>query len=332
MKKKVYKLLAVLLSVTLFLSVTALPVLADDVTEITWGEEESTSGEESTAQVKPYLALGKDLSPEQLATVLSLMGLAGTDLSSYNVVYVTNDEEHQYLDSYIDPKVIGTKSLSSVLVRPAESGHGINVDTRNITYCTVGMYQNALLTAGVENADILVVAPTPLSGTAALIGALKAYAQMTDSTVNTQALDTSLDELVTTGELKEELENVSPEEVEELFAFVKAKVTDEKLESREDIEEAVLEAVEEYKSDIKLNDEEIQKIIDVMVKIKDLGLDYGTLLDETYKLYKDGDLNPDSVKDFAKESGKKLVGAMIKSFFTGVAEKIKGFFSGLFDR
>ena len=42
-----------------------------------------------------------------------------------------------------------------MLVKPAESGHGINVSTYNINYCTTGMYKNALLTAGVEDADII---------------------------------------------------------------------------------------------------------------------------------------------------------------------------------
>ncbi len=325
MKKAGALCLALLLTLLL-----CMPAYAESVTEVTWGDQTEEPAKAAPTQEKPYLALGKDLSPAQLATVLSLMGLSGTDLSGYNVVYVTNDEEHQYLDSYIDPSVIGTKSLSSVLVRPALSGHGIKVSTQNITYCTVGMYQNALLTAGVENADIIVAAPTPLSGTAALIGALKAYAQMTDTTVNTQALDTSLDELVTTGELKEELKNVSDEDVEGLIAYVKAEIAEKPLENRADIESAVREAVDEYSANVKLTEEEIQKIIDVMVKIKELGLDYGTLLDEAYKLYKDGNLNAESVEGIVKESGPKLVGVMVKSFFAGLADKIKGFFSGLF--
>ena len=127
---------------------------------------------------KTYLALGADLTASQRSTVLALMGIAEADLPNYDVVYVTNAEEHQRLDTYIASSVIGTKSLSSVVVRPADKGHGVTVTTKNINYCTDNMYRNALITAGVEDADIMVVGPSPISGTAALIGALKAYERM----------------------------------------------------------------------------------------------------------------------------------------------------------
>ena len=119
----------------------------------------------------PFLALGKDLNDEQLEYVLSEMGISKDDLENYTVVYITNDMEHEMLDSYIDPSVIGSHSLSSVMVKKNEEGYGIKVTTKNINYCTISMYQNALLTAGVEDADVLVVGPYPISGTAALVGA-----------------------------------------------------------------------------------------------------------------------------------------------------------------
>ncbi len=328
------KFISIILAVVLSLSFTA-TAFAGTVTDITWGDEstktEDKSGEQ-TAKDKPYLALGKDLSASQLATVLSLMGLAGTDLSGYNVVYVTNEEEHQYLESYIESSVIGTKSLSSVLVRPAESGHGINVTTKNINYCTEGMYKNALLTAGVSDADIMVVAPTEISGTAALIGALKAYAEMTDTTVNEKALDTSLNELVTTGELEATIDGASEEEVEDLIAFIKAELNGKKLDTREEIESAVRDAIKHYGGNIELSEEEIQKIVDIMKKIKDLGLDYGTLLDEAAKLYKDGKLNSENLEGVLTENKTAVVGAVVKSFFTGLVNNVKDFFSGLFGK
>ena len=223
------KIICIMLSIILCVGMTTSAFAGNTVTEITWGEEISSttsSSEKDNAdqKAKPYLALGKDLSAAQLATVMELMGLSGTDLSSYNIVYVTNEEEHQYLDSYIASSIIGTKSLSSVLVRPSSRGSGIKVATKNINYCTTGMYQNALLTAGVTDAEIIVAAPTQISGTAALIGALKAYAEMTDSNVSEEALDTSLNELVTTGELEESIEGASSEEVEGLIAFIKAQL------------------------------------------------------------------------------------------------------------
>ena len=323
-------------------AMSVVPVFADDAAKVITfpgqegGQTETQPVPEQPAQTPqaqvPYLALGADLSPEQLATVLTLMGLGGVDISSYNVVYVTNAEEHQYLDSYIDPAVIGTKSLSSVLVRPAESGHGINVATQNINYCTEGMYKNALLTAGVENADILVVGPSPISGTAALIGALKAYADMTDTKVNEQALDTSLNELVTTGQLEEALDGASKEDVEAMIAFIKAEIAGKKLDTREEIEAAVRQAVKDYDGNIELSEDEIKQIVDLMVKIKKLGLDYNTLLDQAADIYeKFGDkLTAEDLSKMAAEGVMAGFKQKVSETFTGIFDGIKNFFSGIF--
>ncbi|MCR4746272.1 MAG: DUF1002 domain-containing protein [Lachnospiraceae bacterium] len=325
-------------------------VSAKDVQNITWGDgtEAADNSGDSTESAETgdtvdksqiYLAVGADLTSSQLATVMSLMGLSGTDISGYNVVNVTNSEEHQYLDSYISSSVIGTKSLSSVLVKPAESGHGINVVTHNINYCTEGMYQNALITAGVEDADIIVAAPTSISGTAALIGALKAYAQMTDTSLDTQALDTSLDELVTTGELEEAAaaaNGASSEEVEALLSFIKQEIAKRDLSSKEAIEEAVRAAIADYNSGkstkIELSDDEISKIVSLMEKINDLGLDYDTLIDQAASIYQElGDnITGDDLANALEKNKSAIAGSVVKSFFKGVGDKIVSFFKNLF--
>ena len=54
----------------------------------------------------PYLALGADLNETEKSTVLSLLEINEADLSSYQVITVTNADEHKYLDSYLDSSVI----------------------------------------------------------------------------------------------------------------------------------------------------------------------------------------------------------------------------------
>lgn len=335
MKKK---LLSVLLSVAMTIAL-AVPAMANESTVITWeAEDESEKKEEKPADVAPpaaaavpYLALGADLTQDQLATVLTLMGLAGQDVSQFNVVYITNQMEHQYLDSYVDPAVIGTKSLSSVLVRSAESGHGVKVVTQNINYCTEGMYRNALLTAGVKDADVIVVGPSPISGTAGLIGALKAYEAMSGKNVTENAIDTAMNELVTTGELAESSGN--SEEIAELVAFIKAQIAGKKLDTREEIDEAVREAVKEY--GVELSEDEINQIVDLMVKIKKLGLDYNTLLDQAedlYKKYGDKITSLDDLKNMDGEMKGEIAKNAVSGFFKRVGNGIKGFFKGLFGK
>ena len=82
---------------------------------------------------KPYLALGADLSDDQKNIVLSLMGIDPANLANYNVTYVTNAQEHQYLDSYVDSSKIGSKSWSSVVIVKRKKGNGLNISTNNIT-------------------------------------------------------------------------------------------------------------------------------------------------------------------------------------------------------
>ena len=180
---------------------------------------------------KVVVALGADLTEQQKDTVLELMGITREQLAGYEVVYITNAQEHQYLDAYLGSSVIGSKSLSSVLLKKGAAGSGVYVTTKNINYCTTGMYRNALLTAGVQDTEVIVAAPAPISGTAGLIGAVKAYEKMEGTTISDTSLSNALSELITTGELNEAVKNVSSEEIEQLMAWLKEKVAKGELES-----------------------------------------------------------------------------------------------------
>ena len=279
-----------------------------------------------TASASPakdtVVALGADLTAEQRATVLELMELTEEELAECTVITITNEMEHQYLDAYIDPSVIGTKSLSSVILRKADKGNGVLVTTKNINYCTTGMYRNALLTAGLEDTDVLVVGPTKISGTAALIGAVKAYEQVSGEIVSDKVLDTAMDEMITTGEIAE---GENSEEIEELIAFIKAKLAAGELATDQDIQEAIKEGEEKFS--VSLTDEEKEKILQVMHKIKELGLDPEKLLDQAKDLYaKFGDELINNAEEVIKNSFKESV----SNFFTDMGTTVKNFFANLF--
>ena len=110
----------------------------------------SLSSSAFAAESEGYLSLGADLSEAERNTVMDLMGVDDPD--NYEVLYVTNADEHKYLDSYVSSDQIGSRALSSVLIKE-KSGDDIDVEIHNIGYCTEGMYRNALQTAGVEGAD-----------------------------------------------------------------------------------------------------------------------------------------------------------------------------------
>lgn len=244
-------------------------------------EEEGEVTEPITKEDKPYLALGANLTAEQQATVLELLGINPAELEEYDVIYVTNEEEHQYLGEYVSADKIGTRSLSSVLVVKREEGHGINITTKNISYCTIGMYKNALITAGITDADIIVAGPTPISGTAALVGALKAYSVMTGEEVSEESMDAALNELVLTGDIAQIVGD--SQKAEELLAYLKQVLIENGLDSEAEIQKAIEDACDEF--DITLTQDEIDQLITLLMKIKDLDLDLDTIMSQAQALY-----------------------------------------------
>lgn len=270
---------------------------------------------------RPYLALGADLTAEQQQTVLSLMGIDAANLADYDVVYVSNSEEHQYLDAYISSGQIGSKSLSSVLIIERPEGSGLNISTNNITYCTVGMYKNALTTAGITDADIIVAGPTGISGTAALVGVFKAYEEMTGEVVNGEIVDAALNELVVTGELEQSIEGLSDEEVEEFLAYIKGVIAENDLKDEASINQAIDDACEKY--GVTLSDSERQQIVDLLLKITSLGIDLNGLVDYAQSVF----------NSFKNGDSKSTAGSTLSSvgyFFSNLFTTIGDFFKNLF--
>ena len=280
--------------------------------------DENNDNVEIKKDDKPYLALGADLSDDQKNTILSLMGIDPANLANYNVTYVTNAQEHQYLDSYVDSSKIGSKSWSSVVIVKRKKGNGLNISTNNITYCTVGMYKNALTTAGITDADIIVAGPKPISGTAALVGIFEAYEAMTGEAVQDNVVDAALNELVVTGELEASIQGLTDQEVEEFIAYIKSLIAEKGLTDEKSINEAIDEACDKY--GVTLSDDERQKIVDLLLKITSLGIDLSGLVDYAASLY-------NSFKNGGSSSG---IIASIGNFFGNIFSAIGEFFKNLF--
>lgn len=260
-----------------------------------------------TQEDKPYLALGADLSAEEQHKVLELMGIETADFDSYDVVYVNNSEEHDYLDAYVPKEKIGTRALSSVFICLEEEGEGVNISTHNITYCTAGMYKNALATAGITDASIIVAGPFPISGTAALVGTFKAYEELTGESLDGGVVDAAMDELVTTGELEQSIDGEA-EEIEAMLADLKGRIARGELETPEKIRGAIDEAAGHY--GISITEEDKEKIAELLEKLKGLDLDWDKLADQ------------------ASQIAGEIGGALEK---TGFFEAIGNFFAKLFE-
>ncbi len=254
-------------------------VETDKVVELSMEAGEVT--EPITKEDKPYLSLGANLSLGQRETVLKLLGINPEELAEYDVIYTTIDEEYQYLGNYLPAEKMGKKSLSSVLVVKREKGHGISITTKNISYCTIGMYKNALITAGISDADILVAAPFPISGTGALVGVMKVYGVLTGEAVSEESIDTALDELILTGSLAESLGE--SQQAEELIAYLKQQILELELDSEAEVHRAVVEAGKDF--GITLEEKEIEEVTRLLLKIGRLDLQAEDLAVQAKDIY-----------------------------------------------
>ncbi len=261
------------------------------------------------------LALGADLSASQKAVVLSEMGITEEEAASYQTIYITNDMEHQYLDDSLGAAVVGHNALSSVLLIPQESGAGLSVETHNINYCTIAMYRNALLTAGVQDAKVIVAAPSSISGTAALIGAVKAYEAYSGETVKDDAFETATDELVLTGELMDALDS---EQISDLIAYLKQQIAENGLDDPNKLEQLVDQASKEM--EIELTDAQVSQIVDLLLKLGRLDMDAGKLVGQAKELY-------DKLDDLGIDLDTEKVGNFVTRFVSSVWELIQSFMS-----
>ena len=264
----------------------------------------------------PYISFGADLRADEKAKVLELFGLTEADLEKCNVNTVTNAEEHQYLDAYITYDHIGSRALSSVAVMKAMKGSGITVTTKNINYCTTSMYENALATAGVKDANVVVVGPFDMSGTAALIGAVKAYSGMTGEAVDTDVIDGAINEMVVTGEIGDETGKT--DEIAGMIAYLKDQVGGKNLSDSE-LADAIDQASEKF--NVSLTQDQIDQLKELLKKLQGLDLNWNNIRDQAENLY--GKL---------KDMGLKVDTSALTQQAQGFFAKLIAFIKSLFNR
>ena len=264
-----------------------------------------------------YISLGADLTSDEKAKVLALFGVDEKDLDNYKVVYVTNQEEHQYLDSYISSSQIGNQAWSSVLITEGKKGSGINVTTKNVIYCTTGMYANALATAGVEDVNVVVAGPFNVSGTAALVGALKAYSEMTGETVDEDVVDAAVDEMVTTGSL-EDGTDADNEKIEGMVAYLKEQIANSDNKDK-DLDQIINDAANKF--EITLNEDQFNQLKSLLEKLGGLHIDLGSLKSQAQAAY-------DTLKDMGFDISKIHIDTEeARGLLQQIIETIKGWFN-----
>ncbi len=221
----------------------------------------------AAAAYSRVITFGADLNRAQKSVLAADFGVnpAKADIP---VIDVTNAEERKYLGGLVPDNVLGNRAISSAMVEMLPAGQGIKVETRNITWVTTDMYANALATARVKDAHVLVAAPFPVSGTAALTGIFKAVEYATGKSLGDRSKRVANEELVATGNLGRE---IGKDKAVHLIMLVKERVVAERAGDPEQIRRIIISVAGDL--NVKLSNRQIDEIAALMQKISGLNLE-----------------------------------------------------------
>lgn len=257
------------------------------------------------------ITLGENLTEEQKQSILKEMNAKSED----TIITVSNAEEHQYLGNYISKAQIGSRAISSSKITLKEKGSGINVTTNHINWVTEEMYANALITAGVKDADVYVTAPFNVSGTAALTGLIKAYEESTDAVIPEEQKQVANEEMVRTAELSD---RIGADKASELMTRIKEEIAENPPETKEDLRSLINKIAQEL--GINLTEEELNKLVELFNKMKDLNIDWDQVKGQL------SDLKDNLSEVLNKEETKNFFEKII-DWFIELVDKIKNFFN-----
>ncbi|WP_088072186.1 DUF1002 domain-containing protein [Gottfriedia luciferensis] len=250
------------------------------------------------------VTLGQNLSETQKKSLLAEMGAP----SDARMVTVSNQEEHKYLDGTVPSAQIGTRALSSAMITIGEKNTGIIVQTNNISWVTNSMYTNALITAGLKDANIVITAPFEVSGTAALTGIMKAYELSSGEVIPDDVKKVANEEMVKTAKLGD---SVGDEKAVQLVTKIK----------------------DELAKNPNMSTDELKSLIDRIAK--DLGItltaDQKASLMSLFEKMKDLNINWDQVGNQLTKAKNKISDYLNSEEGHSFIQKLKAFFSALFD-
>jgi len=260
------------------------------------------------------VVLGADLNAEQRAQMFTDFGLIQGSVSELTV---TIDQERAHLQDFVPASVIGSRSISSIYIITAPAGTGLDISINNINWLTESIYRNALLTAGVTDARVIISAPVPVSGTAALTGIYMAFEDITGEALSEEAKRVGIEEAVLTGDIAAALGD--SEDIAALMNELKLMIDIIRYMSDAEVRTEIRDLAVQY--NIALTDSQVEQILRLARNLENV--DLNTL---------QGALQAIQRIHGAAEG----VGGFFRSvgeFFSGAGEAVSGFFSwvrGLF--
>ena len=251
------------------------------------------------------ISFGADLSESEKNSILKEFNPP----ENVQEIVTTNAEEHKYLGGVVPASKIGNFAISSVMITYTEKGSGLKVDTSDkITYITDESYINALITAGVEDADIKVTSPRNASGTAALTGIMKAYEVSSGEVIDDSIKKAANEEMIRTVEIGEVIGN---DKAVELFNKIKQEIAKQNPKTTEEVRDIIINIANNY--NINLTDEQIEQLVSLFDKMRSLDIDWNRVSNQIE------DIGNKATEFLSSEEGKGFL-ENLKLFFKALLE------------
>lgn len=258
------------------------------------------------------VTMGADLTDRQRAAVYADFGI---EEGSVTELSVTNAEERSYLEGLVPDGKIGSVALSCIYIKTMPAGTGISVEIHNINYCTEDMYINALTTAGIADAQVIVSAPFPVSGTGALTGAYKAYEDITGNSLSSLAKAAGAEELVVTGELAE---YIGSDDATEMINELKSMLDKTQGMTDDEVRTEIKNIADMY--NVSLTSAQIDQVLSLVRKLE--GLDADQLQEQLVGIAKAAQ-TANTIGEVTSQ-----VFDDVKGFFSAVGNFFTGVFGG----
>ena len=258
------------------------------------------------------VTLGANLTQEQKDIMLKYFGVNKNEVV---ILEVNNQEERKYLQGIATEAQLGNKTYSCAYVEPTKSGSGINVKTANITWATPAMVATTLSTAGLTDADVVIAANFPVSGTGALTGIMKAFEDATGKPLDENKKELASQELITTGDLGD---SIGQDKATGIVNDIKTDIIKNNTKDTTQIAQTINNVVNNY--NVTLNTDQMSKLESLMKKISEQDYKYSEMKDA---------LN--SVSDVVDKNLSALGESVNKGFFNNIFNNIKNFFVNIGD-
>lgn len=263
----------------------------------------------------PIVVYGEKLSADQKQKVKELLNV--TDSSQVKEVTVTAADLVKYING--DPN---SNLYSSAKITRKEKGEGLAISIvtpDNITEVTDQMYANALLTAGVEDADVEVASPIKVSGHSALVGIYKAY-DKGGGDLNKDRMEVANEELGLATDLAKK-DGMDQEKVTQLLTEIKEEIAKQNPATKEDIEKIIDDKLKSL--NIQLSPEDRQLLVKLFDKMRNLDINFDNVKSQL------GDIANDIKQKLEDVTGDKGFWQGVADFFKKIFQAIAEFFGNL---